>query len=391
MRLYGQRFTKRFIDKRVNKRTETRDAILWDVDWNTYQARVKVQGSNEYIIAHFPRNWRKRPYWLKEGNSVRILHRQGIRGYVEIIGEGRAIPTPVEGSVYPPEETLEDMVLSGCDVSECTPPQMGVYITSGTFRLNGTVYFLTPDVTGYIIMDDPPPMTMGSGDIMGSGGYTVELDAAPSTPGHWRYDAICVGEDLVIDYIKGTESSSPEKPAIPSDHLQLGEYILVQWGATVIHDRDLGALWYESVPTALGVTISSYTGNIQEISGESYLSGELIFDFYPMNGSYYPNPECYMKVTVLDQYAEPLSCGAGGYDVSLQQIAGTGQVWSADSGYDTLVSQNWTYGSYYNFKYQRDQSVSEYSPAFLIELDYSPTIKIGSHFYLGSGEYLYAH
>ena len=383
MRLYGQRFAKRFVDGRVSLRTETRDAILWDIDWNNYEARVKIQGTNELVIAHFPRNWKTQPYWLKKGNAIRVLHREGIRGYVEVIGEGRAIPTPVTGSVLPPEESLPDMILTGCVVSESTPPQMGVYITSGTFRLNGTVYYLTPDVTGYIIMDDPPPMTMGSGDLMGSGGYTVSFDPAPTTPGYWRYDAICVGEDLVIDYIKGVESTEPVKPAIPSDHLQLGDYILVQWGVTAIYNKDIGFEWYQALPTMLEITAVSYTGTI---------SGEQYFEWYNSGETYWPNPECYIKFDVLDQYGEPIAPGAGGYSGTLDMMAGTGDIWSLDTGYSSSeVSQDWSTHSYYNFKYRRNEVASphEASPIVMATLDYSPEIKTAFTLYLTSGEYVY--
>ena len=100
MRLYGKRFVKNYVDSRVVRKTEMRDAVLWDIDWSNYVARVKIQGSNQLITAHFPRNWKKQPYWCKEGNAVRIIHRSGVRGYVEIAGEGRAIPSPVQGIVF---------------------------------------------------------------------------------------------------------------------------------------------------------------------------------------------------------------------------------------------------------------------------------------------------
>lgn len=355
------------MDKRVNRKTETRDAILWNVDWNNFQARVKIQGSNEYVIAHFPRNWVRKPYWLKEGNAVSIRHRQGNRGYIEIIGEGRAIPTPVEGSVFPPEETLANMILSGCAMSETTPASMGVVITSGTFRLDGTVYFLTPSVTGYIIMDDPGPMTMGSGDILGSGGYTVALDAAPSTVGHWRYDAVCVGSDLVIDYIKGVESTDPVKPTIPSDHLQLGDYILIQWGSTYITNGDIGYLWTEPRATTLALSSSGYTGVI---------SGENQFIWYAEGGAHWPTPECYITISVKDQYGESISPGAGGYNLTLSKVSGTGQVWSTDTGYNADdVALNCSSSSC-NFRYQRNQiaSPSETSGLFTGTLSFSPDL-----------------
>src|SRR5512137_812697 len=116
MRLYGKRYAKKFIDRRVRLKTETRDAIVWDIDYLNYVAKVKIQGSNEYVMAHFPRNWKETPYWLKKGNAVAIRHREGVKGYIEVIGEGRAIPTAVSGSSMPEPDTLPDMIISGLTV-----------------------------------------------------------------------------------------------------------------------------------------------------------------------------------------------------------------------------------------------------------------------------------
>lgn len=56
MRLYGKKIVSKRLRRTTNLRTETRDAILWDVDWANRIARVKIQGSNEYVNVSFPTN-----------------------------------------------------------------------------------------------------------------------------------------------------------------------------------------------------------------------------------------------------------------------------------------------------------------------------------------------
>jgi hypothetical protein len=86
MKLYGRRKTLHNVDKRVERKNIDRDAIIWSVNLAQHYAYVKIQGSNTQIKAHFPQNWSYEPYWLKTGNAVRVRHRSGTRGYIEIIG-----------------------------------------------------------------------------------------------------------------------------------------------------------------------------------------------------------------------------------------------------------------------------------------------------------------
>ena len=81
------------------RRSESRDAVVWDFDDANKIVRCKIQGSNEYILCHYPRNWQTLPSWCRRGNAVRIAHKGGIRGYMEVIGHGRAIPTPARWSL----------------------------------------------------------------------------------------------------------------------------------------------------------------------------------------------------------------------------------------------------------------------------------------------------
>lgn len=118
MRLYGKKFAKRSMDKRTRLKVESRDAVLWSVDWDNRICNVKIQGSNELVAAHFPQNLTALDIFMKPGNAVRIAHRGGNRGYIEVVGHGMAIPTPVTGDSHPATSDLADGVVSGLTISE---------------------------------------------------------------------------------------------------------------------------------------------------------------------------------------------------------------------------------------------------------------------------------
>lgn len=347
MKLYGKKFARRAIDQRADRKTETRDAVLWQTDDGNNQCTVKIQGSNALVIAHFPRNQKEKPYWLKPGNAVRILHRSGVRGYVEVIGEGRAIPTPVEGPVIPVTPDLPDMILTGMVMSATKPETMAIIISAGTYRIDGKVYVYTGGLTGSaMLMNDPAPMTMGIGtNYMGTILHTEELDPAPAA-GMYRYDAFCIGSDGVVDYLKGTAAATyPVKPTIPTKHLLIGKYILVKGGATAIYSYDIGATWAYQSPTTLEVL-------------QQYPSG------FPWSGST-DTPEENITVTVKDQYGQTLSTSANGYTLQLQKMIGQGKLWSSDTGYHDSLVQN-TCSASYTFKYQRNQAATETTPVVLM-------------------------
>lgn len=371
MKLYGKRFVKNFVDRRVRLKTETRDAIVWDIDWINYVAKVKIQGSNEYVMAHFPRNWKEKPYWLKIGNAVSIRHREGVKGYIEVIGEGRAIPTAVEGGSMPPPESLPDAILTGLVVTSTEPETMGVWVSAGSYRISGTVYYIFPDSGEYYTMNDPPEigMTYGSDIIMGGGISTVEIDVAPSS-GYYRYDLLVVGTDSQIDYIAGTpHRTNPQKPAVPSDHLQIGDYILVRWSATEIYNADIGAEFTELSPSYLEFAMSG-----------TNISGEYWFEWVASGEYGYPNPECDVRVNVFDQYGMALSISG---TLELEKISGSGDVYSANDGWDsTSVTQSINY-SHYTFKYRRDEDETETSPTFQATLTVvGRTISAGGFLFL---------
>ena len=161
MRMYGRKFVNRKLKRERRITSETRDAILWDVDWDNRIARVKIQGSNEYINVSFPTNEAIHPAWMKAGNAVRVIHRGGIRGNMEIIGHGQAIPTPLPGAqVHPLVSELTDMVLTGLEVLPTDPASMNVTITAGTYRIAGTEYDGVPGLAEAEVMSDTDPLLM---------------------------------------------------------------------------------------------------------------------------------------------------------------------------------------------------------------------------------------
>lgn len=376
MRLSGKRFADKYVRKKIRPTNETLDGIIFEVDWNSYVCKCKVQGSDEYINAYFPRNEATIPSWMKPGNAVRLLHRAGVRGHTEVIGHGGAIPTPMPGSPWRPETSaLADGILTGCEMSVVSGT-MSVYISAGTFRIGGSTYSATMEdlnseymnVAGLVTMNDVySPMVMGgtgasqytymqaadamymttSDDIyMGAvaeGIYTI--DDAPAA-GYFRYDAFVVGADGVVDYLKGTEASSnPSKPEIPANHILLGQYIFVIGGITELKDEYLGQEWTARQPVSITIT---------------ELDEEWEFDL----GNDYPTIN--VTVNVYDQYGWAMSLGG---NVTLEMVVGTGLIYSGDSGWDASSVEQYVGGSGYSFTYQRDQTSAETSPSFLATTD----------------------
>jgi len=371
VRTHGRRFVDRKIQRQTAITAETRDGVLWDLDWDNLIARVKIQGSNEYVNVHFPRNEATVWGWMRPGNAVRVIHRGGVRGYAEIVGHGCAIPTPLPGTLaHPATSELADGVLSGCNVTAAGSGRY-VDISDGTYRIDGVTYNLSGGTVGYYATSetDPPittdenypqaetdqtdryietsetdpPMTTSeifpfaaTDDIV----TTLELDPAPSA-GLFRYDAFVVGADGIIDYLKGTAAITPVKPTIPADHILLGDYILVIGGTTEITDSHIGMQWAAPVASKLSIPALSDFDWDEE-------------DDYP---------EKTITVYVYDQYGWLIS---GSYSITLYLVGGTGNVYSGDDGYNSAsVNQEFT-GSSYGFKYQRDQTQDpETSPNFM--------------------------
>lgn len=361
MRFYGGKFAKEAMDKSSRSFIESRDALIWEVQESDKTCKVRIQGSNQDVIVKFPQNQATIPAWLRKGNSVRIAHRSGVRGYLYIIGQGTTIPSPISGDPFPDPGPLPDAILTGCQITETDPPIMGVLISSGTFRINEVEYNLSV-ADNWIMYDDTPPVLMYDDTpvIMYDGSITKYIDTAPSTT-YFRYDAFVVGEDAIIDYIIGSVSQTPAKPSIPTDHLLVDDYVLVIGGITEIENKHIGMQW--STPAASSIDI--------DIEGEG-IAYELPWDDDGTPGVPGDDPqyaECDIVFSVADQFGNPFS---GSYVMKLTKNAGTGDLWSSDTGYDdSLVTQTFT-GNSYTFKYRREQLVDSDVEVF------TASVKIGS-------------
>jgi len=302
---------------------ETREAILWDILASQRICRCKIQGSPEYIIAHYPQNWQTAPSWLKKGTSITILHSGGDRGRMEVFAIGGAIPTPVSGNQLPDVDSGYNGIISGCYVTSCRGnPRMAVLIETGSFKISGTVYYLTA-----IKMQDGANYYLSDGGLIGEVAAVKTINAAPAV-GLFRYDLISVGADCVIDYTAGTASSTPVKPDVASSHVALA-YILIIGGNTEINDTDIGHEWTQ--PSAHSITMT--------IDDEDLIWTD------PASVT--------ITLEVFDQYNNPYS--ASNF-FTLEIIGGNGIIhsdWTGDSS--TKVEQPVTVSSY-AFTYTRGKN-----------------------------------
>lgn len=98
----------------------TFNAQIYDIPDATY-CRVLIQGATKPIVAYFSRNFRLRPEGLVIGNAVLCQFKTGNRGYIEVLGQGTVIPTPVPGAPTPVMPTAQDAILTGCQVLAIPP------------------------------------------------------------------------------------------------------------------------------------------------------------------------------------------------------------------------------------------------------------------------------
>jgi hypothetical protein len=353
MRLYGKKNIRSLVDKRSKKRQEMRDGIIWQITGS--ECEVKLQGSNTKVVAHFPKNQKEVPYWLRIGNAVKVVHKNGIRGYLEVIGEGRCIPTPLEDGTFPSIGSLSDGIMSGLVVTSTSPPSLNTQISSGTFRIDGVTYTMAEVTGGYVVMDDPAPMVMGIIPFVLNGQVFYTLTAAPPV-GYFRYDIIIVGVDGDLTLIEGVEvTSDPVMPSVPSGYL-LVAFVLRVGGDTVVPMNRINQLYEFLYPV------------------EFNLPSGLEF---PWDGVI-NNPEINFQVDIKDQYGHAIS-SADGWVLKLKILVGTGEVWSAYSGYSSSeVQQDMVSASTYTFKYRRDQTASpETSPYLQVTLEGSVSTVYG--------------
>ena len=252
MRTYGKRLIRGATDKATKQAVESRDAVLWDVLLPERVCRCKIQGSSELVIARFPQNWATVPEWAKAGQAVRIAHRGGIRGYIEVVGFGRAIPTPVSGSATPTPNTPDNAILAGCLLKAIPQtPGMSVYVTTGRARFDG-VEVAVPAIK----MAAGSAFKMNMGIVMGEAAGVFSI-SAPSA-GQFRYDLFSLSPSLVVTKTAGAAFTTTEsKPALPSGHLPIG-YLLMRGGQTAITAADIGQSWSVPVPASI---VTSATDN----------------------------------------------------------------------------------------------------------------------------------
>lgn len=291
---------------------ETRDAVLWDLQLDQRVCRVKIQGSNEYIIAHFPQSWDSIPPWMKAGNAVRITHMGGVRGRVEVVGCGQMIPLPVAGGTFPTPETLSDTVLTGGHVGPSTPNAMSVDVAAATYRIGEVEY--------------------------NSAATTLTIDAAPAV-GQYRYDAIYGDTSGTVHVAKGTAAySDPVMPSIPANTVQLG-YVLVYGGMTAITPTYTNREWAAEFPAKVTVVPDDDDLAWTELSTT-------------------------VTVSVFDQYGNPYSEGAPGLYLTLEfQTTGNGTLHSDEEGDSTtkIGAHTGAGQNHYHFLYTRDQLATDLS------------------------------
>lgn len=348
-RLYGGKYYDKQLNRRLRAKTETRDAIVWDIDEQNQLVRCKIQGSNEYILCHYPKNYQTHPYFMKRGNAVRIVHKGGQRGFLEIIGNGRAIPTAVEGDQTPPAQDLYDGIVSGGVVIPWDNHVWGVEIAATTYRINGTLYSLDLD-NGYAVMGDANLGLMGASgqyELMGAGNTYFIFDDPP-TGSNARYDLLVMGTDENIDYIKGTAATTPTMPSTPADHIKLCHVLLIS-GMTEITDAYINATFEsERKLSSFTITPTSSTGTI---------NGSGQFVWHITNNT----PQCNVTAYFYDQYGHAL----GVTDTLTMTLSyGTGQIYSSESGWGTSpVIKTLSGQTSAAFKYERNQlAATEYSP-----------------------------
>lgn len=357
-RLYSKRVGTHLVDNRVRKRTEERDAIVWQIDQDNDIIYLKLQGSDTLVRAYYHQVVTTIPAYLKTGSAATIRFRRGNKGYVDVIGSGRAIPTPVASGSALPEINLADMILTGMEVTATSPATMSVAVAAGTYRIANQLYVFSGTSNFVYVMDDPPPLLMGTDDVtMGPQYFTIDIPAAPSTPGYGRYDILVVGTDQEIDVISGTavnlSTTAPTMPSVPLNHI-LVAYIFVQYGNTVVTQDMIGQNYASPVAETVTVVLSG--------SWVTTYGSEQALDWNPLST---PNPDCTITISAIDQYGGQMNWG--GARGRLTKAGGFGQLYGSYSGWKTdwVESQVTTQAV---FKYQRDQSVSEISPVLYFEV-----------------------
>jgi hypothetical protein len=358
-RLYGKKMARRRIDNRVRSRIEERDAIIWEIDESREIVNLKIQGSDTLIKAHYHQVIHTFPGYLKVGAAVNIRFRRGNRGFVDVIGSGRAIPSPVDASGPMPPVTLANMILSGLIVTATDPPSMAVSVSDGVFRINNKIYVFSGTDDFVYIMNEPAPLVMGFDPvIMGPQYYTIAMPPAPTTPGYGRYDIIVIGTDSVLDVISGTavnlSTTAPEFPTIPPNHI-LVDWVFIMYGDTVITQSMIGQKY--SQPNAESWTVVLSGGWVgayaQNPDDWPYVLG------WSDEDPLVTQPSCTITITATDQYGGLINFG--GARATLTKAGGLGRVRGGYTDWHSSVAESSAYTSIV-FYYEREQPIDPEDP-----------------------------
>jgi hypothetical protein len=285
------------------------------VDGVNRWAIVKIQGSNEQIRAWFPMNWGSNPSWLKAGNAVRIMTPGGNRGRIELLSHGILLPTAIPGgSVTPPPPTLEDVILTGMNLSPTIPTAtMSVSVSAGTYRIDEVVYSLVG-----IPMGNAMPM----GSSLGMGGFGALLTLDAPTPGnYYRYDLIVAGTDGVAEVVKGSNAiSNPLMPSTPADHVLIG-WVLIYPNMTEITQADLNRLYTTPAPQSISVSVEVEGVETNILHGHSIANPH--FD-----------DKAVITVQVLDQYGNLSPKSLPGHAILFWFLSGNGDLVCGSTSFD---------------------------------------------------------
>lgn len=319
-------------------RVESRDALVIAIDSTARTCQVRIQNSTDLITAYYPEGWQRTPFWLKKNAPVRITHRGGLRGRVELSGLGQVVITPLSGSTFVTVDTPEDSVLSGCQVTQIpNESQMKIMVKTGVFRIDGTTY-----TRSEIKMEsDAYKMDMGGkmGDIAG-----VSTIAAAPADGY-RKDRVVIGPDNVIGVVTGTTFSTAEiVPDIPSSSIELGS-VLIYSSMTGIENQDINKIFTPPEAALMSISISAS----QISSAESTAS---------------------ISVSVMDQYGNAILRGGEGWYITIEFSDGNGILNSTGDGDSTQTVGGFTgaASNQISFGYTMDTSTTPSSPVILATL-----------------------
>lgn len=356
-RMYYKKVGAHAVDQRVRKRSESRDAIVWSIDADNDIVNLKIQGSDILYKAYYHQVLTAVPSYCKVGAAVSLRHRRGNKGFAEVQGTGRAIPTPIGSGSSLPDIPLEDMILTGMEVLATDPTTMYVRINSGTYRMNNTIYVFSEANNNFYEMNDPAEIMMGSDPVtMGGDYYVVEVPSAPTGSGYGRYDILVVGpHDGLIDLISGTavnlSTTVPVMPTIPSQHVLI-DWILVQKGDSVVTNAMIGQGYGSPAPEEVTVVISgTYVNAEQQLTWNPGV--EPIVQY-----------TCTITISAKDQYGNTYNFG--GVRGTLTKMGGYGRVHGGYTGWTSDVAESYASSSVV-FGYERDQTETEFSPIFMYE------------------------